>query len=60
MCSPPSSSEKLVDETTLPEPGGDFHFTLRVTNTSVEPVVITQFTDWNVLATSCSRTSVLG
>ncbi len=42
--------EKFVDPTTLPEPGGDFHFTLKITNTSVEPVVITQLTDWNVPA----------
>ena len=42
--------EKLVDITTLPEPGGDFNFTLRITNTSVEPIVIRQLTDWNVSA----------
>ena len=41
--------EKLVDNTTLPEPG-NFNFTLRITNTSVEPIVITQLTDWNVSA----------
>ena len=35
---PTVTLEKLVDITTLPEPGGDFHFTLRITNTSVEPV----------------------
>ena len=33
--------KKLVDKTTLPEPGGDFNYTLKITNTSVEPVVLT-------------------
>jgi uncharacterized repeat protein (TIGR01451 family) len=42
--------EKFVTPTTLPEPGGDFHFTLKITNTSIEPVMITQLTDWNVPA----------
>ena len=45
---PSVTLEKLVDITTLPEPGGDFHFTLKITNTSVEPVLITQFTDDNL------------
>ena len=31
--------------TTLPEPGGDFEFTLDITNTSTETVVITALTD---------------
>ena len=29
---------KAVDQTTLPEPGGTFNYTLTVTNTSLEPV----------------------
>ena len=45
---PTVTLEKLVDITTLPEPGGDFHFTLKITNTSVEPVLITQLTDDNL------------
>ena len=40
--------EKLVDKTVLPEPGGDFNFTLVITNTSVEPVMITQLVDTNL------------
>ncbi len=47
---PTVTIEKFVDPTTLPEPGGDFHFALKITNTSVEPIVITQLTDWNVPA----------
>ncbi len=31
--------------TTLPEPGGDFEFTLDITNTSTETVVIAALTD---------------
>ena len=42
---PTVTLEKLVDVTSMPEPGGDFHFTLKITNTSVEPVVITQLWD---------------
>ena len=45
---PTVTLEKLVDITTLPEPGGNFHFTLRITNTSVEPVLITALTDDNL------------
>ena len=45
---PTVTLEKLVDITTLPEPGGDFHFTLKITNTSVEPVLITALTDDNL------------
>ncbi len=45
---PSVTFEKLVDITILPEPGGDFNFTLRITNTSVEPVLITALTDDNL------------
>ena len=41
-CGRPSRLRSWSTSTTLPEPGGDFHFTLKITNTSVEPVVITQ------------------
>ncbi len=39
--------------TTLPEPGGDFVFTLEIENTSVEPVTITALTDDNALSQEC-------
>ena len=45
---PTVTLEKLVDITLLPEPGGDFHFILRITNTSVESVLITALTDDNL------------
>ena len=45
---PTVTLEKLVDITTLPEPGGAFHFTLRITNTSVEPITIWQLVDTNL------------
>ncbi len=48
MSDRPSRLEKLVDKTVLPEPGGDFNFTLVITNTSVEPVMITQLVDTNL------------
>ena len=36
---------KTVDKTSLPEPGGVFNYTLTITNTSVEQVVITDLFD---------------
>jgi hypothetical protein len=44
---------KSADPIALPEPGGDFEFTLTITNTSVEPVEITELTDTNALSTEC-------
>ncbi len=41
---------KTVTPSTLPEPGGVFHFTLTITNTSVENVTITGLGDSNVLS----------
>ena len=43
----------------LPEPGGDFDFTLTITNTSVEPVEITDLTDSQSGATDFSGCSAL-
>ncbi len=43
----------------LPEPGGDFVFTLTVTNTSVEPVTITDLSDSQSGATDFSACSAL-
>ena len=37
---------KAVTPASLPEPGGDFDYTLTIWNTSPEPVTITQLTDW--------------
>ena len=51
---PTVTLEKLVDKTVLPEPGGDFNFTLVITNTSVEPVMITQLVDTNLPTESFS------
>ncbi len=36
---------KTADPGSLPEPGGDFKFTITIKNTSVEPVEITELTD---------------
>lgn len=44
---------KSANPTTLPEPGGVFTFTLIITNTSVEPVTITDLGDTNVLSQAC-------
>src|SRR5436190_2044710 len=41
---------KSVDPSTLAEPGGDFTFTLKIHNTSVEPVTIDALTDDNTLS----------
>ena len=40
--------------TTLPEPGGDFVFTLSIHNTSVEAVTIDALTDDNALSAECT------
>ncbi len=45
---------KDVTPDTLAEPGGAFHFTLTITNTSVENVTITALTDDNPLPISCT------
>ena len=39
---------KSVTPSKLPWPGGTFHFTLTIKNTSVEPVTITALTDTNI------------
>ncbi len=44
---------KTADPTTRPEPGGLFTFTLTITNTSVESVVITALTDTSALSQEC-------
>src|SRR5436190_1318868 len=46
-------STKSVDPGTLAEPGGDFTFTLKIHNTSVEPVTIDALTDDNTLSQDC-------
>ncbi|MHB1450755.1 MAG: SdrD B-like domain-containing protein [Coriobacteriia bacterium] len=40
--------DKTVDVSVLPEPGGDFTFTLTITNAGIEPFVITSLTDTNL------------
>jgi len=56
----------LVDKTasplTLPEPGGTFTFNVRVTNTSVEKVTITQLTDniYGNISTKGTCTNAVG
>ncbi len=45
---------KDVTPSTLPEPGGDFLFTLTIYNTSPEPVVITALVDDNPLPEACT------
>ena len=44
---------KDVTPATLGEPGGVFHFTLTITNNSVENVTITNLIDDNELSTAC-------
>lgn len=44
---------KSVDQTTLPEPGGAFNYTLTITNTSVENVIITDLSDTNAFGAGC-------
>ncbi|NWF67581.1 MAG: cadherin-like domain-containing protein, partial [Chloroflexi bacterium] len=46
---------KSADPTTRPEPGGDFVYTLTITNTSPEPVTITALSDDYPLSTECSE-----
>jgi uncharacterized repeat protein (TIGR01451 family) len=50
---PSVSLDKSVDVSTMTEPGGDFTFTLTITNNSVEPINITDLTDDNILSTEC-------
>ena len=50
---------KSADPQTLPEPGGDFVFTLTITNTSVEDVTITDLTDTQSGATDFSACAAL-
>lgn len=44
---------KSADPLTMPEPGGDFNFTLSIHNTSAEPVTITNLSDDNALSAEC-------
>ncbi len=44
---------KTADPLTLPEPGGDFVFTLTIHNPSPEAVTITALTDDNALSAEC-------
>ena len=55
-CSPPPSVHltKSVDDHSKPEPGGDFHFTLTIHNTSDHSVKITDLTDDNKLSKACT------
>ncbi|MDF1595162.1 MAG: SdrD B-like domain-containing protein [Acidimicrobiia bacterium] len=50
---------KSAVPSSLPEPGGDFVFTLTITNTSVEPVTITDLSDSQSGATDFSACSAL-
>jgi len=47
ICEPSISIEKSVSPTELPEPGGNFEFTVKLTNTSISnaAVRLTEFTD---------------
>ena len=40
--------DKTVDVSSLPEPGGEFTFTLTITNAGIEPFTITSLTDTNL------------
>jgi len=42
---PAISTEKTADPETMPEPGGDFRFRIRVSNDGVEPVTLTSLVD---------------
>jgi hypothetical protein len=44
---------KTANPTSVPEPGGVFTFTLNITNTSDEQVIITDLTDDNTLSVEC-------
>ena len=46
-------NKAIAFPTTMPEPGGDFLFTLDITNDSVEQVTITTLTDDNALSDKC-------
>ncbi|HEX6850742.1 MAG TPA: hypothetical protein VF139_04985, partial [Candidatus Polarisedimenticolaceae bacterium] len=50
---PTVTLDKSVTPSTMPEPGGDFTYTLTVTNTSVEAVTIGALTDDNPLSAEC-------
>ena len=50
---PTVTLSKTVLPAALPEPGGVFNYTLTITNTSVEPVTITDLTDDNALSAEC-------
>jgi len=51
---PSVSLDKSATPTTLPEPGGVFTFTLTITNTSANPVTITDMADDNPLSPACN------
>jgi uncharacterized repeat protein (TIGR01451 family) len=51
---PDISVTKVASPTSLPEPGGNFTFTLTITNNSVEQVTITALTDTNTLSSECT------
>ncbi len=46
---------KDVSPASIAEPGGDFTYTLTITNTSVEPVTVTALTDDNPLPAECTE-----
>ncbi|MBI3241017.1 MAG: hypothetical protein HYZ49_01825, partial [Chloroflexi bacterium] len=50
---PSVALDKSVTPGELPMPGGDFTFTLTITNNSVEDVTITALTDTNALSAQC-------
>jgi uncharacterized repeat protein (TIGR01451 family) len=50
---PEVTLEKTVTPSSRAEPGGAFDFTLKITNTSKETVVITALTDDNALSSEC-------
>ncbi len=51
---PTVTLDKSVTPATLVQPGGDFTYTLTITNTSPEAVTITALTDDNPLSTDCT------
>jgi len=51
---------KTADPLTLPEPGGDFVFTLTIENTSAEDVTITALTDSNLDPLPAACTDLIG
>ncbi len=57
---PTVTLDKSASPTTLPEPGGDFDFTLDVTNTSFEEVTITALTDTQSAFFSQDCTDLVG